>query len=178
MDLPWYGFWKRFCNCYTITSGFWPRVRARALRAPVFLGPLPRLTGRCAPRPSQLRYSPPTKKSTISRNKMLPFWPPGSVYFSTGLRCTPLSYIASYWVTLHPFEFRCTLLSYAAPYWATLHPTMLCCIQLSYLCRTQSELSCILLSYAAPRGETHSLSEEGVGGNQFRRWGIHSGILQ
>ncbi len=40
------------------TSGFWPRVRARALRAPVFLGSLPHQTGRCAPpsRPSQLRY--------------------------------------------------------------------------------------------------------------------------
>jgi hypothetical protein len=34
---------------YSITSGFWPRVRARALRAPVFLGALPRQTGRCAP---------------------------------------------------------------------------------------------------------------------------------
>ncbi len=32
-----------------ITSGFWPRVRARALRAPVFLGSLPCQTGRCAP---------------------------------------------------------------------------------------------------------------------------------
>ena len=31
------------------TSGFWPRVRARALRAPVFLDSLPRQTGRCAP---------------------------------------------------------------------------------------------------------------------------------
>jgi hypothetical protein len=30
------------------TSGFWPRVRARALRAPVFLGSLTRQTGRCA----------------------------------------------------------------------------------------------------------------------------------
>ena len=41
-----------------MTSGFWPRVRARALRAPVFLGSLPRQTGRCAPpppRPSQFR---------------------------------------------------------------------------------------------------------------------------
>ncbi len=41
--------WERWC-------GFWPRVRARARRAPVFLGSLPRQTGRCAPpRPSQLR---------------------------------------------------------------------------------------------------------------------------
>ncbi len=31
------------------TSGFWPRVRARALRAPVFLSSLPPQTGRCAP---------------------------------------------------------------------------------------------------------------------------------
>jgi hypothetical protein len=34
------------------TSGFWPRVRARALRAPVFLGSLTRQTGRCAPTPN------------------------------------------------------------------------------------------------------------------------------
>ncbi len=33
------------------TSGFWPRVRARALRAPVFLGALPRPTGHCEPPP-------------------------------------------------------------------------------------------------------------------------------
>ncbi len=38
------------------TSGFWPRVRARALRAPFFLGSLLHQQGRCAPpRPSQLR---------------------------------------------------------------------------------------------------------------------------
>ncbi len=41
---------------YMTTSGFWPRMRARALRAPVFLSSLPPQTGRCAPppRPSQL----------------------------------------------------------------------------------------------------------------------------
>jgi hypothetical protein len=33
------------------TSGFWPRVRARALRAPVFLSSLTHKTGRCAPPP-------------------------------------------------------------------------------------------------------------------------------
>jgi hypothetical protein len=32
-----------------MTSGFLPRVRARALRAPVFLGSLPRQKGHCAP---------------------------------------------------------------------------------------------------------------------------------
>jgi len=31
------------------TSGFWPRVRACALRAPIFLSSLPPQTGRCAP---------------------------------------------------------------------------------------------------------------------------------
>jgi hypothetical protein len=31
------------------TSGFWPRVRARALRAPAKLGLLTCQTGRCAP---------------------------------------------------------------------------------------------------------------------------------
>jgi hypothetical protein len=36
-------------NKHFITSGFWPRVRARALRVPVILGALPRQTGRCAP---------------------------------------------------------------------------------------------------------------------------------
>jgi hypothetical protein len=34
---------------YVKTSGFWSRVRARALRAPVFLGSLTRRKGRCAP---------------------------------------------------------------------------------------------------------------------------------
>ncbi len=46
-------------NClrnYKKTSGFWPRVRARALRAPVFLSSLAPETGRCAPPPpTQLR---------------------------------------------------------------------------------------------------------------------------
>ncbi len=34
---------------YWDTSGSWPRVRARALCAPVFLDSLPRQTGRCEP---------------------------------------------------------------------------------------------------------------------------------
>ncbi len=44
-------FWgKKFYNSFK-TSGFWPRVRARALRAPVFFSSLLRQTGRCAPPP-------------------------------------------------------------------------------------------------------------------------------
>ncbi len=71
------------CN----TSGFWPRVRARALRAPVFLGSLPRPTGRCAP---------PAHRSFASGRH-------GGIYFSTA------------WAKLRPTELRCTLVSYSAP---------------------------------------------------------------
>ncbi len=39
------------------TSGFWPRVRARALRAPVFLGSLPCQRGRCAPPPAHRSFA-------------------------------------------------------------------------------------------------------------------------
>ncbi len=38
------------------TSGFWPRVRARALRAPVFFGSFTRQTGRCAPPPAHRSF--------------------------------------------------------------------------------------------------------------------------
>jgi hypothetical protein len=88
---------------YYLTSGFWARVRARALRARVFLGSLPRPTWRCAPpRPSQLRCSPKTPKW---KNKLIP-----------ETKCLPsLGLAAPYWATLHPTELRCTLLSYAAP---------------------------------------------------------------
>ncbi len=41
-----------------LTSGFWTRVRARVLRAPVFSGSLPRPTGRCAP-PAQRSFAAP-----------------------------------------------------------------------------------------------------------------------
>jgi hypothetical protein len=79
----------------------------------------------------------------------------GRIYFSAGLSCILLSFIAFLWAMLHRFELRCTLLTYAAPYWATLHPSKLCRNQLSYAApnlswAAPSELSCILLSYAAP----------------------------
>jgi hypothetical protein len=60
---------ERF-KVYRLTSGFWPRVRARALRAPVFLGALARQTGRCAP-PTQRSFAASyslAKKFIISRN--------------------------------------------------------------------------------------------------------------
>ncbi len=60
---------------YWITSGFWPPVRARALRAPVFLGSLIRQKRCCAP-PVHCSFAASYKNKTpISRNKMLPFRP-------------------------------------------------------------------------------------------------------
>ncbi len=43
---------QRTLGKYMIDSGFWPRVRARALRAPVFLRLMLPQTGRCAPPPA------------------------------------------------------------------------------------------------------------------------------
>ncbi len=56
---------------YMITSGFWPRVRARALRAPVFLESCHAHRGAARPPfPSQLRCSPKIHK--IYRTLSLP----------------------------------------------------------------------------------------------------------
>ena len=62
------------------TSGFWPRVRARALRAPVFLSSLPPQTGRCVPplpvHRSQEVWGPPPPAPPIAASLILPaiFW--------------------------------------------------------------------------------------------------------
>ncbi len=50
------------------TSGFWPRVRARALRAPVFFNSLPSQTRRCAPIAASLLLIRPLKIFTIYRS--------------------------------------------------------------------------------------------------------------
>ncbi len=91
------------CTCilcippgYATASGFWPRVRARALRAPVFLSYLTHKQGRCA--------SPPPIAASLlliytSKHSLRPELGPsggGCVYLSFGLSCTLLSYIASY----------------------------------------------------------------------------------
>ncbi len=95
---------------YVKTSGFWPRVRARVLRAPVFLGSLTWQTGRCAPpRPSQLHCFLFTLQN-----------------FPLGPNSGPLGKAAPCWATLHLTELCCTLLtctlmSCAAPYWAKLY---------------------------------------------------------
>ncbi len=119
---------------YIGTSGFWPRVRARALRAPVFLGSLPRPTGRCAPpRPSQLRCSPKNNKNWLfPETKCFPSGPNsgshGRIFFHwaklhpTELHSILQSYSAPFWAPLRPPELRCTLLSFAAFHWATPHP--------------------------------------------------------
>ncbi len=53
---------RPFCTLILFTSGFWPRVRARALRAPVFLGSLTRKKGHCAPPPHAHRsFAAPPK---------------------------------------------------------------------------------------------------------------------
>ncbi len=90
--------WFRiFCN----TSGFWPRVRARALRAPVFLGSLTRQKGRCAPPPVRRSFA-----ASYSSKIKITYFPKQNAYLqtqtraardvdlSTGLSCTLLSYIA------------------------------------------------------------------------------------
>jgi len=83
---------------YIPTSGFGPRVRARALRAPVILISLSRPTGRCAPpRLSQLRcFYLSLKAFPQARTR-----PPGGISF--------------YWAKLHPAELHCILMNYAAP---------------------------------------------------------------
>jgi hypothetical protein len=88
-------------NIY-LTGGFWPRVRARALRAPVFLGSLPCPSGRFAPPtcPSQLRCSPQNKRINYFQKQNVSIQAQTraarGVYFSTGLSCTRLSYAAPY----------------------------------------------------------------------------------
>ncbi len=103
---------------YRKTSGFWPRVRARALRAPVFLGSLLRPTGRCAhPRPSQLRcflFTPLSLGPNSGRQGRLSFhW---SKLHLTELHCILLSYSPPSWAPLHLNELHCTLMSYTVPY--------------------------------------------------------------
>jgi hypothetical protein len=105
------------------TSGFWPRVRARALRAPVFLDPLARQTGRCAPppRPSQLRCSP--------KNIEISYFQKQNVFFQAQTRSARRQWRISFHWTIeaskyniprpspylsHPSKLRCTLLSIVA----------------------------------------------------------------
>jgi hypothetical protein len=107
------GFINNILRGLLLTSGFWPRVRARALCAPVFLGLLPRLTGRCTPLP------PIAASLILIYPQNFPSGPNSRRHgriSSIGLSCTLLSYIASYVAMLHPPELRCTLMSYTAPY--------------------------------------------------------------
>jgi hypothetical protein len=81
---------------YTCTSGFWPRIRARALRAPVFLGSLHGKRGAARP-PSQLRCSPKNKENNYFQKQNTSLQAKTrvarGVCFSIGLSCTLLSYI-------------------------------------------------------------------------------------
>ena len=85
-------------NSSKYTSGFWPRVRARALRAPVFLDSLRRPTGRYAPpRPSQLRCSPKNKNLLFPETKCLP----------SGPNSGRLGLTFFHRAKLHPTELHC-----------------------------------------------------------------------
>ncbi len=57
------------CKIY-LTSGFWPRVCARALRPPVFLGSLPSPRRRCAPSTHRSFAAPPAPPEI--KNKLFP----------------------------------------------------------------------------------------------------------
>ncbi len=92
---------------YIRTSGFWPRVCARALRAPVFLGSLKRQTGAARP-PHRSCYAAPPK----IKNKLFP----ETQCFPAGPNSGRQGRISFHWAKLHPNELQCTLLSYAAPY--------------------------------------------------------------
>ena len=113
---------QRILGKYMIDSGFGPRVRARALRAPVILISLSRPTGRCAPPPPKNLLFPETK------------------CFPSGLNSSRQGRIFFHWATLHPTELHCILLSYAAPF-------EIRCTLLSYA--APCELRYTLLSYAA-----------------------------
>jgi hypothetical protein len=159
---------------YLQTSGFWPRVRARALRAPVFFGLINTPNGRCAPPPHRSFAAPPKIENklfpetkcfpsgpNLGRQGRIPFhW---SKLHLTELRCTPLSNAAPYWATLHPIELRCTLISYAAFNWAMPHPIgatphpiwTVCCtlwakLPLFWASLHPSELCCTRSDYAGP----------------------------
>ena len=81
------------------TSGFWPRVRARALRAPVFLGSYTLSLGAARP------------PLPIAALLLLIYPPKLSLRPELG-RQGRLSF---HWAKLHPTELYCILLSYAAP---------------------------------------------------------------
>ena len=108
---------------YITTSGFWPRVRARArpcaARTRHFdLSAEPNRALR-APSPFAASPLPQIKNKLFPETKCLPSaqtraaW---GIYFSNGLSCTLLSYAAPYLATLHPSKLCCIQMSYAAPY--------------------------------------------------------------
>jgi hypothetical protein len=105
------------------TSGFWPRVRARALRAPVFLGSLP---CHSAHRSFAASYSLAKKYIfTIYKNKILQAraraarveclstGPPRLLNITFPAPRPSCRTLLSYAV-LYPTELRCILKSYAA----------------------------------------------------------------
>ncbi len=124
-------------------------MRARALRAPVFLGSLPRQTERCAP-PTHRSFAAFSSYSKIK------------IIYLTRAACVKGLFLS----TLLP---RPESMQSARPsiQLSALGPP------------TPSTLKeCGSPPPLDPRGETHSHPDEGAGGggggDQFRRWGIHS----
>jgi hypothetical protein len=109
--------------CYT--SGFWPRVRARALRAPVFLDTLSRQLGATRPPPiaaSLLHIHRPKNINLLFPDTKASFrpelGPPGSIIFPLDHRVEALKFnirCPSPHLS-HTSKLRCTLLSYTALY--------------------------------------------------------------
>jgi hypothetical protein len=76
--------------CYVHTSGFWPRLRVRALRAPIFLGSLPRQRG--AARHRSFAASPKIKNT------------PETKCFPSAPNLDRQGRISFHWAKLHPSE--------------------------------------------------------------------------
>ena len=149
---------RSLMSSYLRTSGFWPRVRARALRAPVIWSHCHARRGAARPPPhlSQLRcfYLSPKAfhQFQLDRQGRISFhW---AKLHPAELHCTLLSYAAPSWAPLHPNELHCTLLRYPVPLryaafnWVTHHPIWAKLRPKSYA--AISELSLALLSYTAP----------------------------
>jgi hypothetical protein len=115
-------------------------VRARALRAPVFLGHMPRQTGRCAP--------PAASHSYLKNKNNLPN-------------------------SCRPREGHLSTLPQRPESIQSARPS----IQSSELGPPPPHLQeSVAPPFGSKGGDTFTFRGAG-GGNQFRRWGIHSGIL-
>ncbi len=119
---------RGYFHHYIITSGVWSRVRARALRAPVFFGliNMPKRALRAPPpafAASLILIYPP---KLFLRPELRPPWVRISIHWA---KLHPSELHCIYWVTLHPNELHCTLLSYGytpQPSWELMRAALYC----------------------------------------------------